>query len=314
MIKIRFRNFPSDGAYLQFVELVEISTNDQVTVIQDNKAVVDLEITGPYCNEPDKYLTPLTKRLKRGSYILFTHGAHLSRRDLSTGIQPLKTAKKNIWYSGENERPPQGLWDGYLAFDTNLPNDRSAYLPLWFITSTDLFKSTKQTYWGNKVPSINQLLDGRSYKKSKKRFTSAFLGKNYSMRLHAIEILSKIGRVDVFGESVRNKIHVPTLVAQKYRFVMCFENDIYPGYVTEKPFEAYLSGTIPLYYGHDVMNYLNPRAIINLLDFKSIVKWANYVNRVENNENLYKKIYEQPLLIQKPSLDPAIKLIQKVLC
>ena len=274
---------------------------------------MDLEITGPYNSQSDNIKTPFSIRLRRFGYIVFTNGKHLARRDLAVGIQPLKSAKKNIWYTGENERPPQGDWDGYLSFDTNLPKDRCVYFPLWFLTSTDLFKSTTESYWGGKVPTINELLDGRIYKPGKRKFAASFIGKNYSMRLHAIEALSQISSIDIFGESVRNQIRIPAKIARKYKFIMCFENDIYPGYVTEKPIEAYIGNAIPLYYGLDTANYLNSKSIINLTNYTNLSEWKKYVNDVQNSSTLYKRIFEEPILSKKPSLAPALELIRKVL-
>jgi hypothetical protein len=313
MIKIRFRNFPGDKSYGHFAELVELATGEKTIIISDPKINVDLEITGPYNSQSDNFKTPFSIRLRRFGYIVFTNGKHLARRDLAVGIQPLKSAKKNIWYTGENERPPQGDWDGYLSFDTNLPKDRCVYFPLWFLTSTDLFKSTTESYWGGKVPTISELMNGRVYKPGKKKFAASFIGKNYSMRLHALEALSQISSIDIFGESVRNQIKIPAKVAKKYKFIMCFENDIYPGYVTEKPLEAYIGNAIPLYYGLDTANYLNSKAIINLTDYKNLSNWATHVNEIEKSSTLYKKIYEEPILLKKPRLDPALNLIRKVL-
>jgi glycosyltransferase involved in cell wall biosynthesis len=34
-----------------------------------------------------------------------------------------------------------------------------------------------------------------------------------------------------------------------YRFALCFENTRFPGYVTEKIFDSFFAGTIPVYYG-----------------------------------------------------------------
>jgi hypothetical protein len=94
---------------------------------------------------------------------------------------------------------------------------------------------------------------------------------------------------------------------------LCFENDIYPGYITEKPFEAYLAGTIPLYYGLDVEGFINPKAVINLIDYDDFESWINYIKEIENSATKYKKVYEQPLLLKRPELDNITNLIRKIL-
>ena len=313
MITVRFRDFPETKSNPQFIELIEMATGQKVKVLESVHVNVDLAITGPYGGNSDSYKTPLIKRIKRFGYVSFTNGRHLARRDLSVGIQPRKTARKSIWYTGENERPPQGDWDGYLSFDTKMPPERSVYFPLWFLTSTNLFSSTTKTYWGGKVPLLNELMDGRKINARKKKFVSAFIGKSYPIRLHAIELLTQINKVDVFGASARNQVNIPANVAKKYRYVLCFENDIYPGYVTEKPFEAYLAGTVPLYYGFDVEQYLNPKAVVNLLDFTDFESWIDFIKELENDTKMYKKIYEQPILLKKPNLNAALNLIRNIL-
>jgi hypothetical protein len=120
LITIRFRDFPGKKSYGHFIELIEIATEQSVKVCESIRKNVDLEITGPYNGNSDSHKTPLTIKLKRFGYVSMTNGRHLAKRNLSTGLQPIKTAKKNIWYSGENVRAPQGIWDGFLSFDTNL--------------------------------------------------------------------------------------------------------------------------------------------------------------------------------------------------
>jgi len=301
-----------EGLQQHFKELVENATSEKVKIVSNQSKHIDLEITGPYTPGSDGIKTPLSKRLIRGGYVAFTKGKHLSRKSLAVGVQPSKAAKKNIWFTGENSRPPQGNWDGYFSYDTNLTSDRSVYFPAWFWTSTNLFSSTKKTYWGNDVPTIDQLLQERVLNHKKKKFCVSFIGKTYPLRLHALEILSKIKSVDVYGSSVRRVVHTPYRIANLYNYILCFENDIYPGYITEKPFEAYICGAIPLYDGFDKLNYLNPKAIINLFEFDNFFLWSRYIAEVESDNSLYKSIYEQPLLIKRPSLEPAISLIRNL--
>lgn len=313
MITIRFRDFPGESSYGHFCELIELATGQKVTISRDESSRVDLEITGPYGRDANFYKTPLIKRIKRLGYIVISNGRHLAIRNLASGIQPSKNALKSIWYTGENVRPPQGTWNGYISFDTNLPKDRNVYLPLWFLTSTDLFKSTTKSYWGGKVPKIEELTQRRKFSRAKGKFVVSFIGKMYPMRLHAIEALSKIGEVDIFGESARNKVNTPSKVASNYNFTLCFENDIYPGYVTEKPIESYLSGTVPLYYGLDTLGYLNPAAMVNLMDFSNVSDWIERIKHIKSNLDSYKEVYEEPMLLKTPSLEEAINLIRKIL-
>lgn len=56
----------------------------------------------------------------------------------------------------------------------------------------------------------------------------------------------------------------------KYKFNLCFENCVFPGYVTEKIFDCLLAGTIPVYFGApDVEKYLPNGCFLNYQDYNS---------------------------------------------
>ena len=74
----------------------------------------------------------------------------------------------------------------------------------------------------------------------------------------------------------------------KYMFNLAFENSIEPGYVTEKPFDALLSGTVPVYLGDaSHLKTLLPHrdAAIFLADFNhnttALVEYLKFLTRNE---------------------------------
>lgn len=61
----------------------------------------------------------------------------------------------------------------------------------------------------------------------------------------------------------------------KYRFSLCVENDGHPvwsrGYVTEKIFDCFYAGTVPIYLGApDIAHHVPPDCFIDLRDFRSL--------------------------------------------
>ena len=80
---------------------------------------------------------------------------------------------------------------------------------------------------------------------------------------------------------------------------LCFENDLYPGYVTEKVLEAWLGWTIPLYWGDDVSGILNPKAIINLANFSTMKDFVNYVSKLYGDKDQMINMINQPLFIKE---------------
>ena len=307
---VRFRDFPSRTSTAPLKSLIELASGQEFNICEDINARVDVEITGPYGGDSDSYPTPFLKRTSRGLLSQITRGKHLSIPSLAVGITPNPLAKINIWYTGENQRPPFGAWDAYLTFDAKFPTSNNFYFPLWILTSTDLISKLDQSYWGRNSPTTRELMSPRVLSKPKKKFACAFIGKNYRLRLHAISELRKIGEVDVFGPGSRRPVDSPSEIASEYRFTMCFENDLYPGYVTEKPFEAYLSGSVPIYYGIDSERYLNSSALLNLYDFESQEQWLNKIKELNSHEDLYESIYSQPLLSKSPDLSKLLDFLR----
>lgn len=97
--------------------------------------------------------------------------------------------------------------------------------------------------------------------------------------------ISSYKRVDCAG-SYRNNMYGFRAPRDKfidwisiYKFMLCFENSSAPGYVTEKALQAYLAGTIPIYWGHD-------DTVKSLFNMDTMV----YVNSYEEALNKIKEI------------------------
>lgn len=58
---------------------------------------------------------------------------------------------------------------------------------------------------------------------------------------------------------------------QGYRFVFTFENAIFPGYITEKIFDAMFAGCVPVYFGApDISDYIPAKCFIDFRKFSSL--------------------------------------------
>jgi len=152
---------------------------------------------------------------------------------------------------------------------------------------------------------------------NRKKFCVAFIGKAYPFRMQAIAALSRISKVDVYGGIARNadsaRAQEKYKTAQEYKFVFSFENDLYPGYVTEKPIEAWATGAIPLYWGLDAAQSLNSEALINLVDYKDLETYVDYVSEVNSSAEKWCQIASQPILKVRPNLDAVLALLRNSL-
>lgn len=119
----------------------------------------------------------------------------------------------------------------------------------------------------------------------------------YSKRIEAMAALAKTGSVDLYGRGwhkwwSRASMWMPywwhrrTLmsiykgpcaskyeVMSQYKYTLCFENMAMSGYITEKIFDCFYSGTIPIYLGAtDITDLIAPEAYIDARQFES---WAD---------------------------------------
>lgn len=288
-----------------FAKLISSVSSKSVEVVDDNfKGNVDINIESVYgaSSTPE-----LKSRLYRFAYSHLPGGIPFEGGIHTPNQQPSIKAKLNIFFTAENERPPEGIWNLYFSFDSHSFGGRNHYLPLWWITTTDLLYP-KISPWLGKSVTLDELATGReSHYEKREKFCVAFIGKAYPFRMHALTALSKIGKVDVYGGLARNSKKSKNVskfeVAKEYKFFFAFENDLYPGYVTEKAPEAWATGAVPLYWGLDPNKTLNPDALINLADYATLDEYVEKVREVEGSREKWEAIASQPLLLNKPNLD-----------
>lgn len=69
----------------------------------------------------------------------------------------------------------------------------------------------------------------------------------------------------------------------QYRYMICIENSLDAHYKTEKPFQAWFAGTVPIYYGACVEEF-NQESIISAPNAAEVI---SQLERLENNDTLY---------------------------
>lgn len=210
-----------------------------------------------------------------------------------------KNFMRRIFYTSENLRPPMNNnFQGSLSFDQDDFNGFNAYLPSWFLDAPFL-KDKYLARLGRDV-SMEDIIKPRKFQKKKKKFACAFIRNPHPTRIRAIKSLEKFGEVDVFGPSVNLPVEGKYQIAKNYKFMVCFENDLFPGYVTEKLFDAFFSDTVPLYWGDPGgLSIIKPEIMLNLKDFVSLNDYANHVSQI--NDYQYENLYNQNFLNEIPS-------------
>ena len=231
------------------------------------------------------------------------------------GIELPKNDKDfNIWVTFENRRPPHKYFDLTISFDLDSYNENNLYLPLIYQYMN--ISGTPNNYSKHKISPLQATKPRTATSEiieSKKRFCVSFINNPHPLRLRAQDMLSKIDDVATFGRSVNNYSNNKIEETKNYWFSLCFENDLYPGYVTEKALEAWLGWSIPLYWGDDAAGVLNPEAIINLANFRNLNEFVRYIEDLYGDKKRLVEMINQPLLIKNFELNELTNFIKNKL-
>jgi len=137
---------------------------------------------------------------------------------------------------------------------------------------------------------VAQILTG------KKRFCNFLYSHAVPYREEFFRQLSKYKKVDAPGKSMNNMESIDTIYRgdiwerkrqflSEYKFTIAFENYVYPGYQTEKLYDAMLAGSIPVYCGDpNIGEIFNTASFINAGDLlkpnnTSMVKWLQRMSQ-----------------------------------
>jgi len=123
----------------------------------------------------------------------------------------------------------------------------------------------------------------------------------YGERVKAIEFFEKIGEegFEFYGKkwdssrfkSYRGAIENKTDAVKNYRFSICYENSQGQyGYITEKIFDCFAAGNVPIYWGApNITDYIPKECFIDRRDFNTLEDLYAFI------KNMNKESYEQYL-------------------
>jgi hypothetical protein len=277
-----------------FSKLIE-SAGFKISVIEDRGDFADLEIVSVF---PPKF-RKISATLKsiRDNYpygVLDYELKAATFKYIERG-----NCKRRIWYSGENIRPPlMEDFDFFLSFDQDDYRGRNFYLPLYY-QEIGLFNYENRVRVNTQVHQ-HSLTRVRQIS-ARSKLACSFFSNPHPLRLEVIDSLKSLGEIDVFGKAVRNPVRYKDEVAKDYKYIVCFENDLFPGYITEKIIDAYRCGAIPLYWGDFGKDTnFNMESFFNLKDFDSISDLIDCIHNLSDSQ--YYEKQKLPLLKRYPDL------------
>ena len=86
-------------------------------------------------------------------------------------------------------------------------------------------------------------------------------------------------------------------ILKQYKFALVMENTNVDGYVSEKIADAFMAGTIPIYYGtHDIFKIFNRNAFV-FYDIKQAQFAIDQVEYLTKNHTEYENMIKEPILV-----------------
>jgi FkbM family methyltransferase len=204
---------------------------------------------------------------------------------------------RRVFFSGE----PFGIRkEADFNFTFDRTSDVNIRFPLWKVYVNDyLFEECDRRK--NGIITV-----------PKKEYFCSFIANDdvkAKNRRTIVEKLSKYKKVHCGGNLLNNiGYNVPRGVNcsgkiehnNKYKFAIAFENEDYPGYVTEKICDIYKSNCIPIYWGTtEVVNDFNPSTFINARNFANFDELVEYIIKVDNDYELYASFFKEPFFRNK---------------
>lgn len=96
-------------------------------------------------------------------------------------------------------------------------------------------------------------------------------------------------RIDIYGRGF-TPFECKFEVLKKYKYCIALENNVYPGYFTEKLNECYLSEVLPFYYGcPDLDNYYDTNSFFKI-DAEKLIESINIIEKAIDSDIYESKI------------------------
>ncbi|MEG1506405.1 MAG: glycosyltransferase family 10 [Bacilli bacterium] len=252
---------------------IELMTIDQLS-LDEFDAIIFLD----YPNKKYEYLLKLLEKMGKKKYLIVLESPVVCRENLSADI--LKKFDKIFTWSDN--------FFGNNVYNLKLTN-----------------KIPKKILQNNKKKLCTMISGNKKVKYS---------GELYSERLRALEWFEKTcpEDFDLYGvgwdykilkfpfdrfkfiklffptnyKTYKGKIEKKIDILSQYKFSICYENvKGYDGYITEKIFDCFFAGTIPIYLGADnISNYIPEETFIRKDKFPTYEDLYNYLKNMTSIE------------------------------
>lgn len=191
---------------------------------------------------------------------------------------------RRVFYTGENIRPELTMCDFALSFDY-LDDPRHFRLPLYA-----LYGATRLIH----RPFLHD-----DTLAARPRFCNfVYSNPHGEQRNRLFQKLSQYKPVDSGGRHWNNlgyRVADKEEFLRQYKFTIAFENSEYPGYTTEKLWQPFAVGSLPIYWGNPVVHWdFNPHSFLNYYDYGNDEALIERIIELDRNDDLYLSYVRQP--------------------
>jgi hypothetical protein len=208
------------------------------------------------------------------------------------GWNYLKYKCVRIYYTAENKKTDFSACDFSISFEF-LERRNHYRLPFYayHILKDNLLEKINKPITEDEASAI--------WRTKNKFCCMVVSNSNAKKRLEFFHKLSEFKNVDSGGLTLNNvngRVKNKNEFSEKYKFILAFENESFPGYLTEKIVDAFLVNAIPIYWGDPfVSNEFNKERFLNYEDYNSEEELINRILQIERNEDMFIKKLSSPL-------------------
>lgn len=216
-----------------------------------------------------------------------------------------ETAKLKIFVTGENTHPSDESQYDIIFGVRNGEHPRLYPLPYWTYCVDWVCDTTENSI--TKLTAAYRIAHADIVQKT--LFCGFVSRRTRARRVQFVKRLSEYRSVSCAGsvmnntqriaDGYENKLNFLTLC----KFTVAFENDTgadtdMRGYITEKIVEAFLAGTIPIYWGApDIGEVFNKAAFLDRRDFASDEALIQRIAEIDKDDSVFKKMLREPVFV-----------------
>ena len=217
-----------------------------------------------------------------------------------------------VFFTGERMVPNLEIYDFSFSFE-HMEDHRNFRFPLYL--------------WHHEKYHSLVNREKKNWAKEKNKFCNFLYGNNdrrfpgVNIRIDFFNRLQKYKGVDSGGGTLNNigfRVDEKIGFLKDYKFTIAFENDIQPGYTTEKLLDPFLSGSLPIYMGNPIVGLdFNKDSFICANDYPDLDSVIRRVVEIDNHDELYNHMMNSNILLNPlpewTSKDWYISCLEKII-